>query len=80
MTNIHAEDRPTRWAAPDALYRRVEAADRLARFTGAIDARALAPQIYGELLTETTSTALRRAESPDEAMALLLVSPEAMWR
>ena len=74
------EDRATRWAAPDALYRRVEAADRLARFTGAIDARALAPQIYGELLTETTSTALRRAESPDEAMALLLVSPEAMWR
>lgn len=74
------EDRATRWAAPDALYRRVEAADRLARFTGAIDPRALALQIYGELLTETTSTALRRAESPAEAMALLLVSPEAMWR
>lgn len=74
------EDRADRWAAPDALYRRVEAAHGLSRLGSGLDARALAPQIYGELLSPNTSTAIRRAESPAEAMALLLASPEAMWR
>ena len=74
------DDRASRWAAPDSLYRRVEAAHRLAAFGRGEDARVRAPEIYGELLTDNTSTAIRRAESPRQAMALLLASPEAMWR
>ena len=74
------EDRVTRWAAPDALYRRVEAANRLARFGANMDAREIAPVIYGEALSAATALALKRAESPAESMALLLASPEAMWR
>lgn len=74
------EDRASRWAAPDALYRRVEAAHSLARFAVGMDARTLAPQLYGDLLSASTRTAIRRAESPSDAIALLLASPEAMWR
>jgi uncharacterized protein (DUF1800 family) len=69
------------WAGPDALVRRVEAADRLAaRAADATDARALAPQILADGLTPATSQALARAESPGQALALLLVAPEMLRR
>jgi uncharacterized protein (DUF1800 family) len=69
------------WAGPDALVRRVEAADRIAaRAAEATDARALAPQLLGDGLTPATAQALSRAESPGQALALLLVSPEMLRR
>jgi len=69
------------WAGPDALVRRVEAADRIAaRAADATDARALAPQLLGDGLTPATAQALARAESPGQALALLLVSPEMLRR
>ena len=70
------------WAAPDALIRRVEVAQRIASQTGdAIDARALAPRVLpGGALGEATAGAIRRAESSGTALALLLVSPEFLRR
>ena len=69
------------WAGPDALVRRVEAADRIAaRAADVTDARTLAPQLLADGLTPATSQALARAESPGQALALLLVSPEMLRR
>ena len=75
------DDIAATWAGPDALLRRVEAADRIAaRASEATDARALAPQLLGDGLTPATAQALARAESPGQALALLLVSPEMLRR
>ncbi len=75
------DDVAATWAAPDALLRRVEVAQRLAGQSGdAIDARALAPRILPGSLGEATADAIARAESPAGALALLLVSPEFLRR
>ncbi len=69
------------WLAPDALLRRIEAADRLAGLSAAgSDARALATNLFGPMLSEGTRTALARAESNRQGLALLLVSPEFLRR
>ena len=78
------------WAAPDALMRRVEVAQRLAQemTTGtaavpamaAVDARSLAPRVLPGSLTDATATAIALAESGSTALALLLVSPEFLRR
>ena len=69
------------WAGPDALMRRVEIAERLAtRSGGTVDARALAPQLFPGALTPATQTVLANADSPGQALALLLVAPEMMRR
>jgi uncharacterized protein (DUF1800 family) len=78
---IGYDDTAPSWAGPDAVMRRVEAAERLAaRSAGTIDARALAPRLFPDALTPATGQALARAESPGQALALLLVSPEMMRR
>ncbi len=75
------DDAAASWAAPDALMRRVEAAERMAGRTSVpIDARALAAQLHPGALSATTTQAIARAESPGQALALLLVAPEAMRR
>ncbi len=75
------EDLNATWAGPDAVMRRVEAAERMAARAGnGIDARALAPKLFPGALSPATEQALARAESPQQALALLLVSPEAMRR
>jgi uncharacterized protein (DUF1800 family) len=69
------------WAAPDALLRRVEVAQRLAAVAApGLDARALAPQVLPGVLGEDTLGAIARAESAGTALALLLVSPEFLRR
>lgn len=75
------DDVAASWAGPDAIYRRVEVAQRVAERTApAIDARQLARQLFGEDLSEATAQAITRAESGPQALALLLVSPEMMRR
>jgi uncharacterized protein (DUF1800 family) len=75
------DDIAASWAAPDALLRRVETAGRLAAVSGgAIDARALAPKILPGVLTPVTTQALARAETGQQALALLLASPEFLRR
>jgi uncharacterized protein (DUF1800 family) len=75
------DDIAATWAAPDALVRRVEVAQRIAAQAGdSVDARALAPRILPGSLTQATATAVARSESPAGALALLLVSPEFLRR
>ncbi len=68
------------WAGPDAVLRRVEAAERLASRAPLVDARALAPRLFPAALLPATAQAIGRAESPGQALALLLVSPDMMRR
>jgi uncharacterized protein (DUF1800 family) len=69
------------WAGPDALMRRVEAAERIASRTGGqIDARQLGPRLLPGALSAATAQAISRAESPGQGLALLLVSPEFLRR
>lgn len=74
------DDLAASWAAPDALLRRVELANRYARSLTTIDSRVLAPRMFPEGLTEATRTAVARADSGQQALALLLVSPEMLRR
>jgi uncharacterized protein (DUF1800 family) len=75
------DDIAASWAGPDALVRRVEAAERIAsRAAGAVDPRALAPKIFPDSVSPATAQALARAESPAQGLALLLASPEFLRR
>jgi uncharacterized protein (DUF1800 family) len=75
------DDIAASWAGPDALVRRVEVAQRLADRAGSsIDARVLAEKLFPGSLSEPTLTAIARAESPEEGLALLLVSPDFVRR
>jgi len=75
------DDSAASWAAPDALMRRVELAQRFAaRAAVTIDARSLGPQLLPGGLSPATSTAIARADSPATALALLLASPEFLRR
>jgi uncharacterized protein (DUF1800 family) len=75
------DDIAASWAAPDALMRRVEAAQRMAqRAGGGTDARAAAAALFPGSLSQATAQAIARAESPSQAVALLLVSPEMLRR
>jgi len=68
------------WAAPDALLRRVEVAQRFgAQGAGQVDARALAPRVL-PALADDTRQAIARSDSPATALALLLASPDFLRR
>ena len=75
------DDIAASWAGPDAVYRRVELAQRIAeRSAQSIDARTLGPALFPGSLSPATTTAMTRAESGPQALALLLASPEMMRR
>ncbi len=77
---IGYDDIAASWAGPDAVMRRVEAAERFATRAGTVDARALAPKLFPGAVSPATTQALARADSPGPALALLLVAPEMMRR
>jgi uncharacterized protein (DUF1800 family) len=69
------------WAGPDAVLRRVEAAERMAQRTrDQIDPRARAAAMFPEALSPATAQAIARAESNSQGVALLLVAPEFLRR
>ncbi|MEG3178128.1 DUF1800 domain-containing protein [Sphingomonas sp. RB3P16] len=68
------------WAGPDAVLRRVEAAERFASRAANVDARALAPKLLPGAVSPATTAALANCESPAQGLALLLVAPEFMRR
>lgn len=69
------------WAGPDALMRRVEAAERIAQRTrDTLDARARAAALFPGALSPATAQAIARAESPAQGVALMLVAPEFLRR
>ncbi|TKI04592.1 DUF1800 domain-containing protein [Martelella alba] len=75
------EDSSANWAAPDALVRRVELAQRLASHIGdRLDPRRLGPHLLAGSLSAATAQAVSRAESVSTGLALLLVSPDFQRR
>ena len=73
------DDVAASWAAPDALLRRVELAQRFAAILPAsADARGLAPELFGPALSPSTRVALANAESPKQALALMFAAPEML--
>jgi uncharacterized protein (DUF1800 family) len=74
-------DRADEWLGPDAVWKRVEWATRVADRVGRrIDARALAEASLGPQLAEATRTQLQRAADGPQALALLLLAPEFQRR
>jgi len=75
------DDTAASWAAPDALLRRVEYAQRLvAPVAATLDARSLGPKLMPGVFSSATQEQVARAESPASALALLLVSPDFLRR
>ena len=74
-------DRAEDWLGPDAVWKRVEWATRVADRIGRnIDARTLAHNSLGPLLTENTQRQIERAADGPQALALLLMAPEFQRR
>ncbi len=74
-------DRSDDWLSPDALFKRVQWAERFAKqHADKADARALAQQAMGADLSESTRKQIDQAESSAQALALWLVSPEFQRR
>ncbi len=77
------DDTAATWAAPDAILRRVELAQRFAAGVSrqdTMDPIALAEQLLPGSLGDATKTAISAADSRVTAIALLLVSPEFQRR
>ena len=69
------------WLGPDAVWKRVEWATRVADRVGRrVDARALARASLGPLLTEDSARQIDRAADGPQALALLLLAPEFQRR
>lgn len=69
------------WFGPDQVVERAEWALALAnRLPQGIDPSARAADLFGTLLSDATRTAISRAPSPQEGLALLVASPEFMRR
>jgi uncharacterized protein (DUF1800 family) len=69
------------WSGPDAVLDRVEWARQVGqRMPASFDALALADERMGPLLSPETKAAMRTANTPGEAVALLIASPEFQRR
>lgn len=73
-------DTVQRWAAPDALLKRVEWGAVLGRRSASRDPRELALQVLPGVLSSATRVEIARAESPAQGLALLFASAEFMRR
>lgn len=75
------DDMVATWAGSAALMQRVELASRIAgRIGDRADARQLAPLILADALTPGTATAISRADSPGQGLAMLFASPAFLRR
>jgi len=68
------------WLAPDSIRTRLEFANLLSQKVGGIRPVERAKGVLGPLLTEETQTTIERAETGEQALALLLMSPEFQRR
>jgi uncharacterized protein (DUF1800 family) len=74
-------DRAEEWLGPDAVWKRVEWATRVADRAGRrIDARALAQDSLGPRLQASTLQQIERAADGPQALALLMLAPEFQRR
>ena len=70
------------WIGPDAIWKRVEWADALAKGVAdaKIDPSLIAQEALGPSLTPSTLHAIKLAESPAQGLALFLTAPEFQRR
>ncbi|TNC09908.1 DUF1800 domain-containing protein [Methylobacterium terricola] len=68
------------WASPEGLRTRLDVAARAGQLAAGTDPAAFAEAVLGPLATDETRTALRRAESRAQAIALVLMAPEFQRR
>ena len=74
-------DHAREWLGPDAVWKRVEWATRVADRVGrSVDARLVAREALGPLLQEGTAREIERAADGPQALALLLLAPEFQRR
>jgi uncharacterized protein (DUF1800 family) len=75
-------DQQDYWLSPDAIWKRIEWAQLAGRaLAGTIaEPDAFATAVFGASLSASTRTAIGRAESPAQGIALLLAAPEFMRR
>ncbi|MEC5386038.1 DUF1800 domain-containing protein [Uliginosibacterium sp. H3] len=74
-------DTTAAWAAPEAIVRRVEEANRLAgQASEGLEPRRLMSDLLGSVASPVTRSVIEGADSRNNALALLLVSPEFMRR
>ena len=74
-------DRADDWLGPDAVWKRVEWATRVAERAGrGVDARRVAADVFGPALPDATRRQVERAADGPQALALLLLSPEFQRR
>jgi uncharacterized protein (DUF1800 family) len=70
------------WLSPDGVWKRIEWAQLAGRALAGSVAQpdSYAAAVFGDTLSADTKTAISRAESPAQGLALLLTSPEFMRR
>ena len=68
------------WLAPDAIRTRLEFANLLSLKVGGSRPVERARAVLGPLMTEETQSTIERAETTEQALALLLMSPEFQRR
>ncbi|MEO8849668.1 MAG: DUF1800 family protein, partial [Casimicrobiaceae bacterium] len=74
-------DTANAWIGPDPILKRIQAANMIAaRTPRGSDPNAIASAALGVRLRAATAQAVHRAESPQQATAVLLASPDFQWR
>lgn len=74
-------DTADEWGGADALYKRIEWSNTVARYAGGrADPIALGEAVLGPALSNRTRTAITRAESVTQGITLLLASPDFQRR
>lgn len=69
------------WIGPDALWKRIQVAEALAaRASRSLVPAQVARDALGPRLETSTAQAIARAESPKQALGLLMASPDFQWR
>jgi uncharacterized protein (DUF1800 family) len=74
-------DTAEHWGGADALYKRIEWSNTVARYAGTrVNPLRLGDAVLGPALGDHTRTAISRAESVMQGTTLLLASPEFQRR
>ena len=73
-------DRNDAWATPEGMKSRLNIASRIGEQAGAADPKALLKEANGDAVSDATRLAVQRAESKQQAVAILLMSPEFQRR
>ena len=68
------------WIGPDALMKRIEWSNKVAQRNSKMDARAFLKNALGDRVSEKTKLAINQAESNQQALIMMLISPEFQRR